>query len=95
LRLHVDNFGADACSLQALMGDKTSLAADQLVKAFFDKKFVVDADVFDLANRVYALNIQRELAFITRTGVDDPNLLDRNHLSAPIFHEANRYMFHL
>src|SRR4051812_48060361 len=77
------------------MGDKSSLAADQLIEPLLGQKLVVHADVFDLTYRVNALHVQGKLPFITRTRVDDPDLLDGNHLPAPVLHEANEYVLHL
>ena len=51
--------------------------------------------VITAANGVDALDIQGELALVTGAGVDHPNLVHGNHLSAAVLHQSNRCVFHL
>ena len=47
------------------------------------------ANILDLSDSVDALDVQSELAFVARPRVHDPDLVDRNHLPAAIFHEPD------
>jgi hypothetical protein len=71
---------------QPLVGDQAALATDQLVEAVLGQELVVDADVLDLPDGVDALDVESELALVAGAGVDDPDLVDRDHLAPSVLH---------